>query len=41
MECDFLELTHHGEIVLGQERMKILEDKDGWLHVLDHKIESL
>ncbi len=39
MQRDFLELAHDGEIVPRQERVKILEDKNRRLDLLDDLVE--
>ena len=39
VQRDFLELARDGVIALGEERMKILEDKDGWLDLFDDVIQ--
>ena len=39
MQRDFLELADNGEIVAGEERVKIFEDEQGRLDLLDHLVQ--
>ena len=39
VQRDFLELADHGEIVAAEERMKILEDEQCRLDLLDHLVQ--